>query len=106
MGSDWSWELRFPPGPAVRRVYELAARRNLHPERPDGLINLFTDAGHRTVQDRETALAAMATGETHGQLWANGDDDIDVFVSVQPEHLVWTLDAVFCHREPGSRGPQ
>jgi hypothetical protein len=100
VGSDWIWELRVPvaAGPALRRLYALAADRDLRPQRPDGLINLFptSGAGLRTVEDPETALAAMATGAAHGQFWTNGDTDI--FVSWVEGRLVWALDACFCYR--------
>jgi hypothetical protein len=91
VGSDWIWELRVPvaAGPALREVYALAAERDLRPQRPDGLINLFSRpaAGLRTVEDHDTALAAMATGTEHGQFWTNGDTDI--FVSWEDGRLVW-----------------
>jgi hypothetical protein len=100
VGSDWIWELRVPvaAGPALRAVYALAAERDLRPQRPDGLINLFSNsaAGLRTVEDPDTALAAMATGTEHGQFWTNGDTDI--FVSWEDGRLVWALDACFCYR--------
>ena len=103
MGSDWSWELLLPDVPpqrALRRVYQLAAQRDLLPQRPDGLINLFTTAGTglRTVDDLDTALAAMATGREHGQLWTTGETDISV--TLRAGKLVWILDAAFGHRAP------
>jgi len=62
------------------------------------LINLFAEsaAGLRTVEDPDTALAAMATGTQHGQFWTDGDTDI--FVSWKDGRLVWVLDACFCYR--------
>jgi hypothetical protein len=100
VGSDWIWELRVPAAaePALRELYALAADRDLRPQRPDGLINLFTnsDADLRTVEDPQAARDAMATGKEHGQLWANGD--VDVFVNWQDGTLVWALDAAFCFR--------
>ncbi|SCG69526.1 hypothetical protein [Micromonospora inositola] len=100
MGSDWIWEVRVPvaAGPALRQLYALAAERDLRPQRPDGLINLFTnpDADLRTVEDPDTAVAAMATGTEHGQFWTNGD--IDIFVNWEDGRLVWALDACFCYR--------
>lgn len=104
MGSDWFFELRLPagapsPGSVLRRVYDLAAGRNLRPHRPDGLINLFdADAVHRTVPDLETALAAMATGAEHGQLWTDGP--VDITVDLRADRLGWSLDAVHCRRRP------
>ncbi|MFE9203460.1 hypothetical protein [Micromonospora sp. NPDC007230] len=102
MGSDWIWELQVSvaAGPALCQLYALAAERNLRPQRPDGLINLFTnpDADLRTVDDLDTALAAMATGAEHGQFWTNGD--IDIFVNWEDGRLLWALDACFCHRRP------
>ncbi|GAB3189404.1 hypothetical protein FHX75_111227 [Micromonospora palomenae] len=102
MGSDWTWELRVPVAAesAMRQLYALAAERNLHPQRPDGRINLFTkpDADLRTVKDPDIALAAMATGTEHGQLWTN--DDIDIFVNWEDGRLVWALDACFAYRRP------
>lgn len=85
-------------GPALRRLYALAAEQDLRPQRPDGLINLFTDhdAGGHTVADPDVALAAMATGAASGQFWTNGDTDI--YVSWQGGRLVWSLDACFCYR--------
>ncbi|GAA1645270.1 hypothetical protein [Actinoplanes couchii] len=60
MGSDWTWELRLPLAaePALRELYDLAAERDLHPQRPDGLINIFDDSagGLRTVQNLDVAL--------------------------------------------------
>lgn len=102
MGSDWTWELRVPAPAefALRELYALAAKRNLRLQRPDGLINLFTnpDAELRTVEDAQAALSAMATGKEHGQFWADGN--VDIFVNWQDGTLVWTLDAVFCYRQP------
>jgi hypothetical protein len=103
MGSDWEWELQLPdsaPEPVLRRLYRLAADRNLQPQRPDGLINLFprTDAEPHTVHDLDTALAAMATGDAHGQFWTNGD--VDIYVNLQANRLVWALDSCFCYRSP------
>ncbi|MEV5767457.1 hypothetical protein AB0L34_23230 [Micromonospora sp. NPDC052213] len=102
MGSDWIWELRMPTvaEPALRELYALAADRNLRPQRPDGLINLFThpDAELRTVEEPQAALDAMATGKEHGQLWTDGD--VDIFVNWQDGTLAWTLDGSFCYRRP------
>jgi hypothetical protein len=83
---------------ALRELYALAAERDLFPQRPDGLINLFTnpDADLRTVEDPQVALAAMATGKEHGQFWTNGD--VDIFVNWEDGSLVWALGAVFCYR--------
>jgi hypothetical protein len=73
VGSDWTWELQVPvtAEQALREVYALAATRDLHPHRPDSLINLFAldHPGHRTVDDPRIAAAAMATGRESGQLW-------------------------------------
>jgi hypothetical protein len=102
VGSDWIWELQVPVAaePAVRKLYALAAGRDLRPRRPDGLINLFgtPDADLRTVEDPHVALAAVATGREQGQFWAG--DDVDVFVSWEKGTLRWVLDAVFCYRHP------
>lgn len=82
-------------------MYQFAARHHLCPQRPDGLINLFSvaDTGMRTVEDLETALTAMVIGDESGQLWTTGETDISV--SLQADRLVWTLDAAFSHRSPG-----
>ena len=102
VGSDWIWELRVPVAAnrAVREFYALAATRDLHPQRPDGLINLFDDsaADPRTVRDPGAAFDAIATGGTSGQLWADGGTDI--FVSWEEGTLLWALDSAFCHRRP------
>lgn len=78
---------------ALRELYALAADRNLRPQRPDGLINLFTnpDGDLRTVEDLQAVRDAMATGKAHGQLWTNGD--VDVFVDWQDGTLMWALNA-------------
>ncbi|WP_433731477.1 hypothetical protein ACQP2Y_22825 [Actinoplanes sp. CA-051413] len=102
MGSDWTWELQVPAAgePALRELYALAAERQLRPQRPDGLINLFSkpEAHLRTVEDPEVALAAQVAGGEHGQLWADGA--VDIYLSWDDGTLVWTLDSVFCHRSP------
>ncbi|WFE47689.1 hypothetical protein [Verrucosispora sp. WMMD1129] len=102
MGSDWFWELHVPAAaePALRELYALAACHGLRPQRPDGLINLFTnpDGDARTVDDPQAALDAMATGTAGGQLWTT--DGVDVFVAWRAGTLTWALDAVFCHRRP------
>ncbi|MEV0431452.1 hypothetical protein [Micromonospora sp. NPDC050495] len=102
MGSDWIWELRVPAAaePALRELHALAADRGLRPQRPDGLINLFTnpDGDLRTVEDPQAALDAMATGKEHGQLWTNGN--VDIFVHWQDGTLMWALDSAFCYRHP------
>jgi hypothetical protein len=102
VGSDWTWELRVPVAaePALRELFALAAERDLHPYRPDGLINVFTnaDADLRTVSDPADAIAALATGEQHGQFWTDGD--VDVFVEWRDGTIGWALDAVFCRRRP------
>jgi hypothetical protein len=102
MGSDWTWELRVPLAakPALRELYALAAERDLHPQRPDGLINLFNDsaAGPRAVQDSDVALDAMATGNECGQFWTT--DEVDVFVGWENGTIYWALDSVFCYRRP------
>ncbi|MCO8275139.1 hypothetical protein M1L60_31620 [Actinoplanes sp. TRM 88003] len=102
MGSDWTWELRTPVAAeaALRDVFALAAERDLHPHRPDGLINLFTNADSDllTVTEPEAAIAALATGEMNGQFWTGGD--VDIFVEWRDGTLVWALDAVFCRRRP------
>lgn len=72
VGSDWIWELQMPGvarEPALRRVHQLAAELDLHPQRPDGHINLFSNlgAGLRTVSDLDAALTALAGGAEHGQ---------------------------------------
>ncbi|MEV4640023.1 hypothetical protein AB0J80_22005 [Actinoplanes sp. NPDC049548] len=91
---------RVAPRTALHDVYALASRRGMHPHRPDGLINLFTnpDADLRTVDDPQRALDAMATGAEHGQLWTG--DEVDIFLNLEDGHLMWALDATFCHRRP------
>ncbi|MEV4283524.1 hypothetical protein [Actinoplanes xinjiangensis] len=102
MGSDWIWEMQVSVAPesALRELYAMAAERDLHPHRPDGLINLFSnpDADLRTVEDPNVAFAAMATGKEHGQFWTSGD--VDIFVNLENGTLTWALDSVFCYRRP------
>jgi hypothetical protein len=102
VGSDWIWELQVPMAaePAVRELYALAAGRELRPQRPDGLINLFGNPHSylRTVEDPHVAFAAIATGNDHGQLWTT--DAVDIFVGWQNGTLSWALDSAFCYRQP------
>lgn len=86
--------------PALRRVFQLAAQLDLHPQRPDGHINLFSNlgAGRRTVSDLDAALTALAGGAEHGQFWTN--DNVDVYLNWEGPRLVWALDSVFCSRTP------
>jgi hypothetical protein len=102
VGSDWTWELQVSADgeTALRELYALAAERQLRPQRPDGLINLFSklEAGLRAVEDPEVALAAQVVGGEHGQLWADGA--VDIYLSWDEGTLAWTLDSVFCHRSP------
>ncbi|MCM0673130.1 hypothetical protein NCC78_00040 [Micromonospora phytophila] len=59
MGSDWTCKLQVPAAaePALRKLYALAADRDLGTQRPDGLINLFTnpDGDSRTVEDPQAS---------------------------------------------------
>ncbi|GAA0430368.1 hypothetical protein Aca07nite_39110 [Actinoplanes capillaceus] len=102
MGSDWIWEMQVSVAaePALRELYAMAAERDLRPNRPDGLINLFSnpDGDLRTVEDLDVAIAAMATGKENGQFWASGD--VDIFVNFENGTLTWALDSVYCYRHP------
>ncbi|SNY59636.1 hypothetical protein SAMN05421748_120180 [Paractinoplanes atraurantiacus] len=59
------------PASALREFFALAAGRDLHPQRPDGLINLFP--GPRTVQDLDVAIRALAAGD-EGQCFRHHPD--------------------------------
>jgi hypothetical protein len=92
MGSDWWWELDIPavdPETALRRTYQLAAQRDLHARRPDGLINIIDDEGDRvTVHDFDAAMTAMAAGAA-SQWWTKNNDD--VFVHLKDGRLSWSM---------------
>ncbi|MEU8820067.1 hypothetical protein [Actinoplanes sp. NPDC048796] len=102
MGSDWTWELHLSAATesSLREFFALAAERNLHPQRPDGLINLFSDrdGDPPTAGDPAVMLRALTTGDEDGQLWTC--DETDVHLSWRNETLTWSLDSVFCYRLP------
>lgn len=94
MGSDWWWELEIPavdPETALRRTYQLAAQRDLRPQRHDGLINIIDDEGAlTTVGDFDAAMAAMTAGAA-SQWWTKSNDD--VFVHLRDGRLAWSMSA-------------